>query len=287
MKVVCWRSGGVTSAVACKLAIDIFGLDSCIFLHLDTRNEHPDTIRFKEDCQAWYGKEIDSICAYDYKEYESIEDVWLKRNALNVAKGAPCSAELKIKVRKKWEKENDCTHQVMGFDINETSRAKAMTLNYPDAHPIYPLLMYRFSKKMCMGILEEQGIEVPVMYKMGFNNNNCFGTGCVQGGIGYWQKMAREFPDKFEAMAKVEHDLTNEKGQPVTMLKDQSKEAKESGLFQLFLKPHPDYPNHKDLSMIKGREPKPLLECNGFCGTNDLEPRTEEENDINYQINLF
>lgn len=27
------------------------------------------------------------------------------------------------------------------------------------------------------------------MYKLGFTNNNCFGTGCVQGGIGYWQKV--------------------------------------------------------------------------------------------------
>ena len=97
------------------------------------------------------------------------------------------------------------------------------------------------------------------MYKMGFLNNNCFKTGCVQGGIGYWQKMKRDFPEKFDAMSKVEHDLTDLKGKPVTMLKDQSKRG---GL--VFLKPHPKYPNIKDITKMRGREPKPLFECNGF-----------------------
>ena len=56
----------------------------------------------------------------------------------------------------------------------------------------------------------------------------------------------------------------------------------------LFLKPHPDYPTIKDISMIKGREVKPLFECNGFCGVNDLSERIETEEEINYgQLNMF
>ena len=157
-----------------------------------------------------------------------------------------------------------------------------MKLNHSRAKPIFPLLLHYYSKKDCINIIQDSGIEVPVMYKMGFLNNNCFKTGCVQGGIGYWQKMKRDFPDKFEAMGKVEHNLTKLKGKPVTMLKDQSKGG---GL--VFLKPHPNYPDIKDITMMKGREPKPLFECNGFCGVNDLEERKPEEQDINYQVNLF
>jgi hypothetical protein len=55
----------------------------------------------------------------------------------------------------------------------------------------------------------------------------------------------------------------------------------------VFLKPHPDYPTIKDISLMKGREPKPLMECNGFCGINDLEERIETENEINYQYDIF
>ncbi len=55
----------------------------------------------------------------------------------------------------------------------------------------------------------------------------------------------------------------------------------------MFLKPHKDYPNLKDISMMKGREPEPLFECNGFCGVNDLEERKESEKEINYQMDIF
>jgi hypothetical protein len=31
-----------------------------------------------------------------------------------------------------------------------------------------------------------------------------------------------------------------------------------------------------------GRDPKPLMECNGFCGTMDLSPRNETADEINF-----
>ncbi len=48
--VICWFSGGITSAVSCKLAIDLFGADNCSCIFMDTQNEDPDTYRFKDDC---------------------------------------------------------------------------------------------------------------------------------------------------------------------------------------------------------------------------------------------
>jgi hypothetical protein len=188
-KIICWWSGGITSAVACKISIDLFGKDNCQVIMIDTKNEHPDTYRFKKDC---------------------------------------------------------------------------------------------------LKMVQDNGIEVPIMYKLGFQNNNCFNTGCVQGGIGYWQKMKIDFPDKFSVMADLEHELTELKGEPVTMLKDQGKEAKEKAktdkkLELVFLKPHPDYPDNKCLDDMKGRPVEPLFDCNGMCGVNDLSKRKETEKDINYQ----
>lgn len=280
-KVICWWSGGITSAVACKIAIDLYGVERCQVVFIDTKNEHEDTYRFMKDCEKWYGSTIDSITGIGDK-YKSIQDVWIQHKSLNVAHGAICSSTLKRRVREKWEKEIEYAHQVFGFEIDEMKRAKSMKLNNSHTNPIFPLLMYGYSKKDCIKIVEEAGIEPPEMYKLGFLNNNCFGTGCVQGGIGYWQKMKRDFPEKFEAMAEMEHKLTDLKGSPVTMCKDQSVNG---GL--VFLKPHPDYPNNKDISMMKGREPKPLFECNGFCGINDLSERSETESEINYQTKLF
>lgn len=281
-KIISWWSGGVTSAVACKLAIDLYGADNVQILFIDTKNEHEDTYRFMKDCQEWYGVLIGSITGIG-GEYKSIQDVWEKYNSLNVSYGAVCSSELKRRVRERFQNELEYDHQVFGFDIDEPKRAKAIKMNHPNTRPIFPLLMYGLSKKECIEIIQDAGIEVPVMYKMGFLNNNCFGTGCVQGGIGYWQKMKRDFPDKFDKMAEMEHKLTDKKGQPVTMLKDQSKGG---GL--VFLKPHPEYPEIKDITMMKGREPESLVECNGFCGTKDLEDRKESEGEINFtQLTMF
>lgn len=274
--IACWWSGGVTSAVAGKLAADIYGVGNCRFVFIDTRNEDDDTYRFLADCQGWYGKEIETISRIG-EDYGSIQEVWEKYGSLNVAHGAICSSELKRELRIKWQIENEVSHQVFGFDMKETNRAKAMALNYPDASPIFPLLMFAYTKKDCIRILEDAGIEIPRAYRYGFSNNNCLKTGCVQGGIGYWRKMAREFPEKFDAMAELEHKLTDKKGKPVTMNKDQSNEAKATGRFHVFLKPHPDYPNHKHIGQMSGRDPEPLVECNGFCGTYDLEKAFPEQ----------
>lgn len=283
--IICWWSGGITSAVACKLTIDLFGKERCKVVMIDTKNEHPDTYRFKEDCERWYGIDIDTITAIGI-DYDSIQDVWLKHKSLNVATGAICSTQLKRRVRERWQKKIKYDHQVFGFEFDkkEFNRALALTMNHPDAKPIYPLLMMGYNKDKCIKIVEEAGITIPVMYKMGFRNNNCFNTGCVQGGVGYWQKMKKDFPDKFNEMAEMEHTLTRIKGQPVCMLKDQSKAAKESGNVLVFLKKHPDYPNLKSIDEMPECKVEPLFECNGFCGVNDLNERNSSEDNINFEM---
>lgn len=279
VRIVSWWSAGVTSAVATKLAMDIFGKDAVTIIFIDTFNEDGDSYRFKKDCERWYGKQIET--AFNPK-YKDITEVWYKFKSLNVAHGAICSSELKREVREKILRERHFDYNVFGFDIDEPKRAKAMKKNYGHINPLFTLLLNGLTKPDCIEILKSEGIEIPRAYKLGLNNNNCLERGCVQGGIGYWQLMRTLIPENFNRMADVEHDLTNIKGEPVTMLKDQSKGG---GL--VFLKPHPNYPEIKDISMMKGRPPKPLTDCNGFCGINDLD-KNETEKEINYtpqQIN--
>lgn len=295
--IIAWWSGGITSAVACKIAIDIYGSDRVRIIMIDTENEHSDTYRFKKDCEKWYGINIEIITGIGEK-YGNIFDVWRKHKSLNTATGAICSTNLKRLVREKWEKKNKgFSHQVFGFEFEkkEFNRSLSMTLNHGHrTKAIYPLLMMGYNKKDCIKIVEDAGILIPEMYLLGFQNNNCFATGCVQGGIGYWQKMKRDFPDKFNVMADLEHELTELKGEPVTMLKDQSNQAKESykqdsKSVLVFLKKHPLYPNLKCIDDMRECKVEPLFECNGMCGINDLSERSETESQINYdnQLQMF
>jgi len=283
--IITWWSGGVTSAVACKLAIDLF--DNVRVVMIDTHNEHEDTYRFRSDCEKWYEKPIEVISCIGDK-YSTIEDVWERYLSLNVATGAICSRVLKRDVREKWQKDKDITHQVFGFEFDKKEFNRALGLSkVKKTNAIYPLLMYGYDKSDCISIIESAGIQVPVAYQLGFKNNNCLKTGCVQGGIGYWKKMKTDFPATFDKMAETEHRLTDLKGEPVTMLKDQGNEAKQAVLDTgikwkclVFLKKHPAYPELKCIDDMAEREVKPLTECNGFCGTDIFSEKSETRSEI-------
>jgi len=290
--IICWWSGGVTSAVAIWLAIELFGNDRIRIIFIDTFNEHPDTYRFKDDCQKWYGIEIETISGIG-SEYKRIQDVWFAFKSLNVSTGAICSTQLKRLVREKWEKENNFNyvHQVFGFDISESKRVIGLVKNHPNAKGIFTLMLHGLSKKDCIEYLRNEFIAIPLMYYLGFLNNNCFGTGCVQGGIGYWQKMKRDFYFKFLRMAVIEHQLTKLAGEPVTMLKDQSKEATAKAKINpkanlVFLVKNKDYPEIKCIDEMPECKVEPLVDCNGYCGTNDLQ-RSPTEKEINFSENSY
>lgn len=278
--IIGWWSGGATSAVACKLAIRDYGTERCRIVMIDTLNEHVDTYRFREDCEAWYGVPIEVIKS---ERFKSIQDVWRKYKALNHATGAVCSYFLKNQVRVRWERDNMFTHQIFGFEYTkkEIRRYEALKTNHPHTKPLAPLIYEKINKIRALDIIQKQGIQLPMAYKLGYSNNNCLETGCVQGGVGYWKKIQKEEPDKFNRMAIMEHELTESKGSPVTMLRDQSMAAKESGNSQVFLRKNKKYPNLKCLDDMRGREVRPLVDCNGFCGTNDLNPVHPTDFDIN------
>ena len=60
-------------------------------------------------------------------------------------------------------------------------------------------------KSDCLAILQDAGIELPEMYKLGYHNNNCIG--CVKGEAGYWNKIRNDFPEVYERMAQTEELL--------------------------------------------------------------------------------
>jgi len=272
--IVSWWSGGIASAVTCKLCLTLFPKNPVRIVFIDTHNEHDDTMRFKKDCEKWYGQEIETISAIPQK-FKSIQDVWLTAGRLNVHTGAICSSELKRDVRENFQEANKhmFLHQAFGFDATEPKRALMLRKNNLHIGAIFPLLLYGYTKDDCVQMVEKAGITLPEPYLLGYKNNNCFKTGCVQGGIGYWQKIKRENPEKFEAMSKIEHTLSDRKKEPVTILKDRTGAL-------LFLKKHPNFPN-KDLSSKKQVEVLPLLECNGFCAPSVEKNPTEDE--INFE----
>ena len=162
--------------MACKIAIN--GYDNVKLFYCDTGGEHEDSYRFLCECQEWYGKEIEIIKNTDYSDHLDR----LEKKGWG-AIGASCTLELKKKMRWKVEDEfPDYKAQVFGFDLSEKKRARIFLEQYPNSKAVFPLIDRGLTKQECMAIIERAGIDLPAMYRLGYNNNNCIG--CVKGGGG-------------------------------------------------------------------------------------------------------
>lgn len=235
-KIIAWFSCGVTSAIACKLAIDEFGKSNVdiVYQHIDTA--HEDNIRFINDFQDWQGVKIKTIRSDKYKDQF---DVIEKTGFVNGAGGARCTLELKKKVRYEYQDANPFDAQVFGFEFKkkEINRAIRFSEQYPDVHPRYPLIESGITKNNAAAILLQAGIALPEMYILGYENNNC--KGCVKGGMGYWNKIRVDFPEIFEAMKIAE------------------RKAGFSCIKEVFL---------DELKPSRGRKLKPIVpDCGSFC----------------------
>ena len=201
LPVIIWFSGGVTSAVATKIALRAY--QNVKIFYIETNAQDDDTQRFLVDCRKWFKHDISIRMS---QVYENPIDVFRKRKYINGVHGAPCTLELKKKVRYSIEDEiKEWRAQVFGFDISEKKRAERFKEQYPNTKAVFPLIENNLSKSDCMAILRQNNIEIPRMYKLGFKNNNCIG--CVKGAKGYWNAIKEHFPDKFKEMAELEREI--------------------------------------------------------------------------------
>lgn len=198
-KEVCWFSGGVSSFIAAYLRRDT--LDEIFYIHIG--DQHPDTLRFLHDCEKALGKEIVIIQS---EKFKTVEEVIRKTRYVNGPSGARCTQELKKKVRQDWEllQEGEMVY-IWGYDSTEQHRADRLKEAMPEYEHIFPLLEENLTKEEVHGMLQRLGVKRPVMYEMGYRNNNCIG--CVKGGMGYWNKIRKDFPELFAERAKLEREI--------------------------------------------------------------------------------
>ena len=200
MRIISWFSCGAASAVATKLAIsESKSPVEIVYCHV--REEHPDNMRFKDDCEKWFGQEIKVIRNEKYNG--SIYEVFEKTKYLVGIAGAPCTRLLKKEMRKEYERLGD--RQVFGYTVEEQDRVDRFIDANADVDLWSILIEKGLTKQDCLAILQRANIELPAMYKLGYQNNNCIG--CVKGGAGYWNKIRVDFPEQFERMANMEKQI--------------------------------------------------------------------------------
>lgn len=198
-RVVCWFSAGAASAVATKLALKKYG-ERVVIAYTDPGSEHADNGRFIADCEKWFGQEVVRLRS---DRYADTWNVFEERKFLNSPNGALCTIELKKMLRLTFQVADDV--QVFGYTFEEKHRAERFRrVNFEVALET-PLIDEGLTKSDCLAMVARTGIELPAMYKLGYQNNNCIG--CVKGGMGYWNKIRRDFPGTFWRMAELERKI--------------------------------------------------------------------------------
>jgi len=239
-RVVSWFSCGDASAVASMLAVEKY--PETILAYLDTGSEHEDNKRFLKDVEKWLKKDVVVLKS---EKYEDIWDVFEKTRWLVGPAGARCTTELKKKLRQQFEEPEDL--QVFGYTVEEKKRVERFKKNNPEMNIWCPLIDRNLTKADCHEIISQAGIEIPKMYRLGYENNNCIG--CPKGQMTYWNRIRRTHPDVFERMAKVERELN------AAINKSYAGDGKRKRVFL------------DELDPDAGRDqPEPSISCGLFCG---------------------
>jgi len=202
-RIISWFSCGAASAAATYLARQKYKSYNFEAVYCRVAEEHKDNFRFLKDFSSKFSLPVKIIG--DEKYRFSIYDVFESRKFIKGPTGAPCTMILKKDVRKKYQKPKDI--QIFGYTSEEQGRADRFIDGNNDVNVDFILLENNWTKKDCLEFVKDSGIEIPIMYKLGYNNNNC--VGCVKGGMGYWNKIRVDFPQEFDRMAKLERKLNH------------------------------------------------------------------------------
>lgn len=200
-RVICRYSSGCPSAVVAKLAIAEFGPDRVEVVKSDTRSEHSDNERFDREISEWLGKPITYLASDKYRD---IWHVYEKERFIVSREGAKCRNVLKLVPFFDYWRPSDLLMFGYTADASDVKRAERLQANSLEAMR-FPLIERGLTKSDCKAMVHRAGIEIPMMYRLGFPNNNC--RGCPKGGMGYWNKVREHFPDDFERMAAIQDDL--------------------------------------------------------------------------------
>ena len=188
-------SGGSASAVAADRVINRYGLENTILWFADTLWEDEDLYRFLEDLEMRWEKKI--IRNTDGRNPLQVAE---DRKLIPSSYAAPCSYYLKqLPFRKFLQKHAKPITVHLGLDFTEEHRHAKPKEIYEQMEGVsvdFPLMWEPLPYMGYTKTIEEWGIEIPRLYKMGFPHNNCGGR-CVRQGASEWIRLSKYFPERF------------------------------------------------------------------------------------------
>lgn len=200
MRHIAWFSCGAASAVAAFIAVRQWEDTEVVYCNTMV-TEHPDNQRFFQEIEWWIGQKIRVIQS---EKYRDVVEVWDDRSYMAGIAGAPCTTEMKKIPRYEFQEPDDV--HVFGYTSDEQKRIDRFEDNNPELAVEWVLRDSEIDKDDCYDILDNVGIQLPIMYELGYKNNNCLG--CVKAtSAKYWNMIRRDFPEVFEERARQSREI--------------------------------------------------------------------------------
>ena len=200
-RIVCQFSCGAASAVATKIILAQDRESEIVIVNAFVQEEDTDNRRFLADCESWFGRQITVL--RDEKFGASTHEVWRRKRYMKGPRGAPCSLELKRKLLNAIAQPTDIN--VIGFTVEEEDRFFDLQDHLPGGNWRAPLIEKCLTKADCLAMLDLAHIQIPRMYRLGFENANCIG--CPKGGQNYWMKIRECFPEQFIQIRAIQDEI--------------------------------------------------------------------------------
>lgn len=234
MQYVVSLSGGVSSAVSADLAIKRYGREKVRLWFADTLWEDPDLHRFMADCMARWGGRL-----YTFEDGRTPPQVAEDKHIIPNNLIRPCTFELKIKPFGKWLiRQPRPVTVLLGLSWSEMhridkrrywhrngtkgpwKRPTGWQAKIPGVYEDFPLLWKPIVYDVFDYCRNEMRIEIPYLYRIGLNNNNCGGR-CFAQSITGFMILRNEIPESFAWLRDWEQKMRGKYGDH-SILKDQS-----------------------------------------------------------------
>ena len=211
-------SGGLSSAYVAWWVKNEYKDEEIIYYFNDTLWEHPDLYRFLDDIEKKFDIEI-----LRDNDGRNPEQVFYDKRALGNNRMPICSRVLKAERLQKFVEPGD--QVFFGIGAHEKHRAVRIDIIYSsmDVCTRFPLIEYEVTQEQIKQLFIDNNIEIPELYKMGFEHNNCSG-GCVRSGKRQWVHLYKTSPDVYMERMRVEKEVSEFLGKPYTYMKTMSLE---------------------------------------------------------------
>lgn len=218
MKHIVSFSGGMGSYMAAKRVVEQYGADNTLLVFTDTKTEDEDLYRFVNDTVADLGAELVYLA-----DGRNVWDVFFDKGYMGAMQFAYCTQILKQKVFREWLEQHYQPHECivyLGIDWSEEHRFQRAIKHWLPYTVKAPMCDEPFlSKGDMFETLGGRGIELPRLYKLGFEHNNCGGF-CVKAGHGHFKNLLEKMPERYAYHEAKEQQFRDHFQKDVAILRD-------------------------------------------------------------------